>query len=135
MAWLDRHVVALVRSWQGCVILAVVVGQLALPVHYYVARRDPHDERFAWRMFSRMRLAACRPKVAVDDRPFALDTEFHEAWIELVKRGRFVVIERIAARLCAEHPGKTVTFRIDCDYLANEDVPFGGFNLCNVPQL
>jgi hypothetical protein len=130
-----RHLRALTRTWQGWVILVVVLAQLVLPLHYYVFRRDPHDERFAWRMFSPMRMAKCTPKVALDDQPLALGKEFHEAWIELAKRGRFVVIERMAERLCAKYPGKAVTIRIDCNYLANEDQTYGGFNMCNVPLL
>jgi hypothetical protein len=130
-----RPALALVRTWQGWLIIVVVLAQLLLPLHYYVARRDPHDERFAWRMFSPMRMAKCTPIVSLDDKPLALDAEFHEAWIELARRGRFIVIERMAERLCAKHPGKAVTFRIDCNYLGREEQTYGGFNMCNVPLL
>src|SRR5262249_10606342 len=45
-----RNVVDLLRTRAGWFIAVFLVLQLALPLHYYVLRRDPHDERFAWRM-------------------------------------------------------------------------------------
>ena len=50
------HIKALAATWRGRFILVFVLSQLLLPLHYYVGRRDPHDERFAWRMFSPMRM-------------------------------------------------------------------------------
>jgi len=57
---------ALMSTWQGRFIAVFVIAQLLLPLHYYLARKDPHDERFAWRMFSPMRMARCVPSVAID---------------------------------------------------------------------
>ncbi len=130
-----RHVRALLATWRGRFIVAFVLVQLLLPLHYYWARRDPHDERFAWRMFSPMRMAKCTPKVAIDSQPFALDGAFHEAWLELAGRGRFVVVEAMAARLCAQHPGSSVTISLDCTYLDRDSQTYGGYDMCNVPQL
>lgn len=126
---------ALARSWQGVVILGVVVAQLLLPLHYYAVRRDPHDERFAWRMFSPMRMARCTPAFTVDDKPVALAGRFHEAWIEIAARGRFVVIEEMAARLCAQHPGAAVRVQLRCTYLDRPAETFGGFDMCKAPLL
>jgi hypothetical protein len=126
---------ALGRSWQGIVIGVVVVSQLLLPLHYYVARRDPHDERFAWRMFSPMRMARCTPTVMIDGTRASLGSEFHEAWLEIAARGRFRVIEEMGARLCAKHPQRQVEVSIDCTYIDRPSQSYGGWDMCTVPQL
>ena len=124
---------ALLRTWRGRFILIFIAVQLLLPLHYYVARRDPHDERFAWRMFSPMRMAHCTPKVVLDGKPFDLGTEFHEAWVEIAQRGRFVVVEAMAQRICREHPSSTVTVSLDCTYLDRPATTWGGYDMCQVP--
>jgi hypothetical protein len=128
-------VLALVRTWQGLVILLVLASQLLLPLQYYTARRDPHDERFAWRMFSPMRMTRCTPKFTIDSKPVNLNTEFHEAWIEIANRGRFVVIEQMAARLCQKNPGAAVHVVIECQYVGKEPATWGGYDMCKVPLL
>jgi hypothetical protein len=133
-AW--HHLDELVSSWPGRFILAFVVFQLLVPLGYYCGRRDPHDERFAWRMFSPMRMAHCDPHAKLDGKPFALDSEFHEAWIDLAERGRFVVIEAMAAHLCAEHAGASVEITLDCHYVDRPaPVTYGGFDMCQAPRL
>src|SRR3954469_14409695 len=103
--WLLRttHVRALVATWRGRFILAFLTLQLLLPLRYYIAHRDVHDERFAWRMFSPMRMVACTPELKLDGKRQSLGNEFHEAWLAIAKRGRFVVVEAMAARLCELH--------------------------------
>lgn len=128
-------VVALARSWQGLVILFVVASQLLLPLHYYTVRRDPHDERFAWRMFSPMRMTRCTPKFTIDGAPVVLAREFHEAWIETARRGRFVVIEKMGARLCEKNPGAAVHVVVECQYVGREPQTWGGYDMCKVPLL
>jgi hypothetical protein len=128
------HVGALLSTWRGRLILAFVTLQLLLPLAYF-ARKDPHDERFAWRMFSPMRMARCTPSATIDDVPFNLGGEFHEAWLELASRGRFTVIEAMGARLCDKHPDKEVRISIDCTYIDREQRTYGGYNMCTVPEL
>jgi hypothetical protein len=130
-----RGLRAMVRTWRGRFILVFVASQLLLPLRYYVAHRDPHDERFAWRMFSPMRMARCTPHATIDGKPFDLATEFHEAWIQIAARGRFGVVEAMGARLCAEHPGFDVTMALDCTYLDRAPAHYGGYNMCHVPEL
>jgi hypothetical protein len=130
-----RHLRALISTWRGRFILAFVMVQLLVPLAYYTVRRDPHDERFAWRMFSPMRMARCSPHVAIDGKAIALDTVFHEAWIELAERGRFGVVEAMAARLCNQHSGSSVVVSLDCNYLDREPRTWGGFDMCQVPLL
>jgi len=126
---------ALARTWRGRFILAFITAQLLIPLRYYIAHRDPHDERFAWRMFSPMRMAQCAPKATLDGKPLDLHTEFHEAWVELASRGRFVVVEAMGKRLCEQHPGSSIVLSIDCTYIDREPERYGGYDMCNVPQL
>jgi len=131
----DHHLRALTRSWRGRFILAFVALQLALPLLYYVARRDPHDERFAWRMFSPMRMAQCSPRFEIDGRPVNLYSRFHEAWVTTAQRGRFDVIEAMGAVLCREHPGKAVNVWLSCTYIDRDPTTWGGHDLCASPRL
>ena len=126
---------ALARTWRGWIILVVVTTQLLLPLHYYLANRDPQDERFAWRMFSPMRQTRCVVHFTVDDKPLALGAEYHEAWLELAQRGRFAVIEAIGADQCRKHPGARVRTKVDCTYLGEPPRTWGGADLCTVPEL
>ncbi len=128
------HVAALLATWRGRFILAFVTLQLLLPLAYF-ARRDPHDERFAWRMFSPMRMAKCTPAFVLDGKPVALASEFHEAWVELARRGRFVIVEAMGAHLCAQNPGKSLNVTLDCTYLDRPPRTWGGYDMCNVPLL
>ena len=130
-----HHVRALLATWRGRFILAFVLVQLLLPLHYYLGRKDLHDERGAWRMFSPMRMSRCTPSVTIDGAPLALSSEFHEAWIEIASRGRFVVLEAMGARLCAKHRGKEVRIAVDCTYLDRPPQTYGGYDMCTVPEL
>ena len=125
----------LLATWRGRFIVVFLLVQLLLPLTYYFGRRDPHDERFAWRMFSPMRMARCAPKVSIDGRPVALGAEFHEAWISIAERGRFNVLEAMGARLCAKNPNADVRVSIDCTYLDRPAQSYGGYNMCTVPEL
>lgn len=125
----------MLATWRGRLIVAVVLSQLLIPLAYY-SHRDPHDERFAWRMFSPMRMAQCAPDMRVDGKRFELGNEFHEAWIEIAKRGRFRVLEQMAKRLCTKNPGAEVTLRLSCQYLGQrEPVVYGGFNMCVADEI
>ena len=130
-----RHIRALNATWRGRFILVFVATQLLLPVHYYVGRRDPHDERFAWRMFSPMRMTQCQPAVTIDGQPLALASQFHEAWLGLAARGRFVVIEAMGKKLCHDHPGADIEVALDCTYLDRPAHSYGHYDICQVPRL
>ncbi|MEZ4360519.1 MAG: hypothetical protein R3B48_10075 [Kofleriaceae bacterium] len=125
---------ALVSTWRGRAIAAYLAAQLLLPLGYY-ARRDRHDERFSWRMFSTMRMATCEPEFRRDGRPVALTSEFHVAWIELAKRGRRAVVVAMGQHLCAAHPGQAVVVNLRCRYLDGSSREAGGFDLCKLPEL
>ena len=105
--WIGRRlrpVGRLLATWRGRFIAAWLVVQIALPLVYYTVRRDPHDERFAWRMFSPMRMVRCEPGVHRRRSTVRLNQRFHTAWINIARRGRFDVVEAMAARLCHDIP-------------------------------
>jgi hypothetical protein len=135
MTAIARHLRALAATWTGRFILAFVAVQLLLPLRYYAANRDPHDERFAWRMFSPMRMSGCTPTFVLDGHPMDLAKTFHEAWIQLAERGRFVVVEDMAARVCHDHPGSAVTVTLACSYLDRDAHTYGPQDMCKAPSL
>jgi hypothetical protein len=129
------HLKALARTRRGRFIIAFLAVQLLLPLHYYLLRRDPHDERFAWRMFSPMRMTRCITRINVDKQTLQLGTKFHEAWVEVANRGRYVVLEAMAAKVCEENPGKQVELVVDCEYLDRPARHFGHPDMCKEPEL
>jgi hypothetical protein len=123
------------RGWPGVVIAIVVAIQLTAPLDYYVWRTDPHDERFAWRMFSPVRMISCEPTFLVDRAPVRLGATFHEGWIEIAKRGRFRVLEAMGAKLCRANPGKEVRLDLQCKTLGGGKESWGGADLCQYPEI
>ncbi|MCB9791826.1 MAG: hypothetical protein H6741_03780 [Alphaproteobacteria bacterium] len=96
--------------------------QALLPLRYYTGTSDIYDERFAWRMFSPVRMLRCGAKFSAEGEELKLSREVHSAWITLVGRGRFDVTEAVGARICATHPGEEVTLHYVCDQLGGERV-------------
>ena len=120
-----------IQIFIGAWLLVQVIG----PTQYYACRRDKHDERFAWRMFSPTRMLTCDPTFEVDGQPVSLAQHFHEGWIEIARRGRFVVLEAMGARLCKENPGKEVRLDLSCRTVDNQPEHWGGSDLCKFPRL
>ncbi len=85
--------------------------QLYLPASYYLGDGG-FDERFAWRMFSPVRLASCRVSAydhgAGQRRPIRLGRELHVVWINLLKRGRTSVVDEAIEHLCTSRGGPGV---------------------------
>lgn len=125
-----RHLRALVATWRGRFIVLFLTVQMLAPLTYYVARSDPHDERFAWRMFSPMRMTQCRPQFSLAGERVDLNAKFHEAWIELAGRGRIVVLDAMAGKLCRDNPGKRVDLTMDCQYIDRPAAHFEHPDLC-----
>jgi hypothetical protein len=124
----------------------LVVLQVAVPASYYLLRDDRDDERFAWRMFSSVRLTRCAiaafdeadgapRRVAVD-----LPKVLHAGWLRSLERGRARVIEHFLAsrcrapqvaygvleRRCQTPSGKALppaSYRYDCRRRALESAP------------
>ena len=93
------------RSWvlTGCTLWMLV--HLATPLRYYLGD-DIYDERFAWRMFSAVRVQRC--DVAVTEvtngsaRPVQVMQVLPAPWAALLERGRVRVIDRFLAWRCDE---------------------------------
>ena len=124
----------MLSTWRGRFIVAFVLAQLLIPLHYYIGHRDPHDERFAWRMFSPIRMAQCAPQFKVAGKVIDPRGEFHEAWMAMAQRGRFVVIEAMGRELCTRYH-KPVVVEVSCMYLDQTKQTYGGYDICQVPQL
>lgn len=119
--------------WRTWLAVAFVAVQLLLPLQYYCGRQDKHDERFAWRMFSPMRMTTCNPVFTRNGQPIVLGNRYHEAWGTLAKRGRQVVLDAMAKDLC--QPGADVRLTMTCSYLnATERVTAGDRNLCEAAR-
>lgn len=90
--------------------------QVALPLHYYLARQHHplrvYDERFAWRMFSPERMVRCQAEFFRDGKEIKLSQEFHSTWISLSKRGRPDVVDRMAQQLCKKQG--VITLDMSC---------------------
>jgi len=123
------------RGWRGWLILGFVAVQLLAPLHYYVLREDKNDERFAWRMFSPVRMKTCKPTFLVAGQPENLYASFHEAWKEIAERGRLVVLEAMGQKLCRLHPGAEVRLDLVCTSVDGAEERLGGSNLCQFPDL
>lgn len=105
-------------------ILAVVLLQGLIPLHYYTGLSHPYDERFAWRMFSETRLVKCQVQFKADGVEIPLKRSFHSAWITLLKRGRPSVVEGVQDRVCATHAGQDVTLLYRCRQVDGENPVF-----------
>lgn len=121
--------------WPGAFITLFLALQVALPLQYYLLRRDRHDERFAWRMFSPIRMVTCEVTMTMDDQPIVLGKEFHEAWLKLAERGRRTVIEAMGHQLCQRHKNAAIVARAACHPLKGDTYYMGGFDLCTIPNL
>lgn len=122
-------------GWPRGFIALWVVIQLAIPLRYYVHNADEHDERFAWRMFSPLRMVRCTTELTVGDRPIVVGNEFHDAWERLAQRGRRGVVAAMGQHLCRKYPGQPVIARLRCTPIRGEPYAIGGFDLCRIPEL
>jgi hypothetical protein len=88
-----------------------VLAQLVVPLTYYL-RDDPYDERFAWRMFSAVRVLDCDVRARegraaggrVEAQAIDLPRTLHAAWITHLRRRHRRVVEAFFERRC-EAPG------------------------------
>lgn len=93
--------------------LAFVAVQALLPLRYYLGS-DRYDERFAWRMFSPIRMVQCSAEVELDGERLELGAVFHSAWLALIERGRLDVTAAAVRRICRLNPGRRVSLEYTC---------------------
>lgn len=92
------------RTLRALGLWLLVSIQIAIPASYYLLRSDRDDERFAWRMFSAVRVKKCKVTITEIERqrrlPVDLKHSFHSAWVHALERGRERVIEASLERRC-----------------------------------
>jgi hypothetical protein len=119
-------------------ICAYIAAQLIAPLWYYAGSGDKNDERFAWRMFSSVRMIECRVEFRTGPahQPVQnLGSRFHEAWINLAKRGRIEVITAMAEALCAGGE-EDVRAELSCKTAGGRLERRGGsWNICELGTL
>ena len=108
-------------------ILLFLVFQLAVPLTYYV-RDDPYDERFAWRMFSGIRLQTCEPHAFREDDSgkelgITLTKAIHVAWINMMKRNRPAVIRAFLENQCEQAGVRRARLVNHCTAIDGEPLP------------
>lgn len=104
------------KSQANLVIGLILAILVVTPLAYYTTREDSYDERFAWRMFSPIRMVRCKVDLQVGDPPSSINLykEFHEAWLTIAQRGRMAVLRSMVERVCAENPGQPVRLHLPC---------------------
>lgn len=105
-------------SRRTSIVIHVILAALLLtPLHYYLYNTDKRDERFAWRMFSPVRVESCGTQffVGVDPKPIKTSSKFHNAWAGIAQRGWQQAISVMTQRLCDDNPETPVRVRILCE--------------------
>lgn len=102
---------------KNLIIVAFLALQIGLPLSYYLGD-TPYDERFAWRMFSPIRLIKCDVNLfdaSGGGKQRIRDlSEMHVVWRNLMRRGRIPVVEAFARKWCADAPDRKLTADITC---------------------
>lgn len=114
--------------------------QILAPLSYYSIRADRNDERFAWRMFSSVRMLRCAVefRTGPEAKPVVnLEGIFHQVWVRLAQRGRLEVIDAMARELCArEGDDPEVRVRVSCQRVDGAREDHGGsWNVCRLGSL
>ena len=98
-------------------LLGFLLFQLIIPLTYYL-RDDPYDERFAWRMFSAVRLHSCRTTstetIGENNVSIPLHQVIHRAWSNHLSRNRASVVHAFLRWRCAEEEVNSVQLRNEC---------------------
>ncbi len=104
----------------------LVAAQVAIPASYYF-RNDRDDERFAWRMFSAVRVRSCdvslQEERAGESHEADLEKLLHASWRAALARGRRRVIERLLEKRCRDGALSAVTFVRSCREVDREKIP------------
>ena len=94
------------RRVAGWVIASFLLVQVAIPLRYYLGS-DLYDERFAWRMFSRVRVQECSAEVTEDGAPLTVLGSgpsqpgiLPAPWHALLGRNRPAVVQRFLSWRC-----------------------------------
>lgn len=104
-----------------------VVLHLLIPQRYYRSGADTYDERFAWRMFSSVRVRQCDVDVQETrdgrERPLPLMEVLPAPWVALLERNRFAVVERFLGWRCQVPGTSEVRFHNACRDATGDPLP------------
>jgi hypothetical protein len=107
--------------------VAWVLLHLLIPLRYYREGADTYDERFAWRMFSSVRVRQCAVSVRETrkgtEHPVPLAQVLPAPWIELLKRNRRAVIDHFLAFRCDREGTRDVIFHNECRDATGDPLP------------
>jgi hypothetical protein len=115
------------RRWTSGFIAVLLLAQLLLPLRYYLSETE--DERFAWRMFSSVRMRRCdatlyetiRPEGRLVER--AVPREALVDWQDLLEQQSPDVVAKVM-RWCLGRPGVVSTrLVIHCRTPGGRDLP------------
>ena len=91
------------RLWRHVAVALFLLVQLGLPTSYYL-QDDIYDERFAWRMFSPIRMVKCNVALAEgrggEPKPLKASSQMSLPWINWMKRGHSRVLLGYARHRC-----------------------------------
>lgn len=107
---------------------AWLLFHLLAPLRYYVdAEHDAYDERFAWRMFSAVRVQSCDVSVVETQfghgRIVQLPQSLPLPWISLLERNRPAVVDAYLEHRCAGGEPERVALVSRCTDAAGEALP------------
>lgn len=105
-------------AWSSLFIAGFLAFQIALPLAYYLGE-DRFDERFAWRMFSSVRLTECEMRARESEEAGEFDRfyahrDIQVAWVRLIERNRDRVVRAYLRRRCNQQPVERVEVRTTC---------------------
>ena len=99
---------------------------MAIPASYYF-RSDRDDERFAWRMFSAVRVRSCDVSLHEqrqgESHEADLEKLLHASWRAALARGRRRVMERLLEKRCREGALDSVSLVRSCREVDRERIP------------
>jgi hypothetical protein len=92
------------KQLTNIIIIITLSSQLLIPLSYYIRDAHPFDERFAWRMFSPIRMVECSTvwREGEDRHRVRPSDHVHIVWLNLMKRMREDVVRRYISHRCQE---------------------------------
>lgn len=105
----------------------LVAVQVAIPASYYLRKSDLDDERFAWRMFSAVRVKRCTVELfevgSAGEHPVDLEKALHSSWRSALARGRTRVIQHFLAEHCERTAAERLEFLRSCRDADGKELP------------
>lgn len=107
--------------------IAWILLHIAIPLRYYRDGADVYDERFAWRMFSSVRVRQCALSAHElrhgSRRALALMEILPAPWVALLERNRPAVVDRFLEWRCDREGVTRVELRNECRDATGDPLP------------